>query len=81
MVFGFGPNGMSKLKKKTTQTHIAKMERYKLKKKKNSDVKLYLAVAVAIAVAFKSNANALMYGLLALEPQNYAAHYQTNASK
>lgn len=42
-------------------------------------MKLYLAVAIEIAVANKSNANALMYGLLASEPQNYAAHYQSNA--
>lgn len=45
MVFGFGPNGMSKLKQ--METYITKMERNKLKKKKNNattilgDVKRY----------------------------------------
>lgn len=69
MVFGFGPNGMSKLKQ--METYMVKMERNKLKKRKkqrNNNTRRCETILSSFQIKCECNNGC---GLLALEPQKY----------
>lgn len=73
MVFGFGPNGMSKLKQMETYiAKMAKMERNKLKKRRkkqrNHNTRRCETILSSIQIKCECNNGC---GLLALEPQKY----------